>query len=134
MNIKQMTSSRPFLLRALNEWILSNELTPHIVVDAAQKDVIVPREFVESGKIVLNISPLAISSLSINNDFMCFSARFSGKAMDVIVPISAVMAIYAKENGQGMVFTDQEVNAKQSQSQEKSKARASERPTLKLVQ
>jgi len=129
-----MTSSRPYLLRALNEWILSNELTPHIVVDAAQNDVIVPQEFVESGKIVLNISPLAISGLNINDDFMCFSARFSGKAMDVIVPIKAVMAVYAKENGQGMVFTDQEVSGKQSQVHEKSKSKASERPVLKLVQ
>lgn len=100
-----MTSSRPYLLRALNEWIQDNDMTPHIVVDASQNDVIVPNEFISSGKIVLNISASAVHALSLENDYMCFSARFSGRAMDVIVPISAIMAIYAKENGQGMVFS-----------------------------
>lgn len=100
-----MTSSRPYLLRALNTWIQDNDMTPHIVVDASQDDVIVPNEFISSGKIVLNISASAVHALSLENDYMCFSARFSGRAMDVIVPISAIMAIYAKENGQGMVFS-----------------------------
>ena len=88
--IKEMTSSRPYLLRSLNEWILENNMTPHIVVDALKNDVIVPTEFISSGKIVLNVSPGAVHGLAIDNDFMSFSARFSGKAMDVIVPISAI--------------------------------------------
>ncbi len=102
-----MTSSRPYLIRALNEWICDNNMTTHIVVDAGVADVVVPREFVEAGKIVLNISPVAVQGLAINNQFIRFSARFSGKAMDVFIPVNAVMAIYAKENGQGMVFTDE---------------------------
>ena len=101
-----MSSSRPYLLRALNDWIIDNGMTTHVVVDANAKDVQVPREFVEAGKIVLNISPAAVQHLVLDNHFLSFSARFSGKAMDIFVPINAVMAIYAKENGQGMVFTD----------------------------
>ena len=102
-----MSSSRPYLLRALNDWINDNGMTTHVVVDANARDVQVPREFVESGKIVLNISPVAVQGLILENEFLSFSARFSGKAMDIYVPISAVMAIYAKENGQGMVFTEE---------------------------
>ena len=134
--IKEMTSSRPYLLRSLNEWILENNMTPHIVVDAAKKDVIVPTEFVTSGKIVLNVSPGAVHGLTIDNDFICFSARFSGKAMDVIVPINAIMAIYAKENGQGMVFTDEVSNAAQQSnvSSNNQKEKTFERPSLTLVQ
>lgn len=140
-----MTSSRSYLLRALNEWIHDNGMTPHIVVDALQKDVIVPTEFVSSGKIVLNMSATAIHGLIIDSDFMSFSARFSGKAMDVIVPISAIMAIYAKENGQGMVFTDEgghaatdtastETSTSKQAKSAVSKSKTAERPSLKLVQ
>lgn len=131
--MKKMTSSRPYLLRSLNEWIYDNDMTPHIVVDALQKDVIVPTEFVSSGKIVLNVSANAVHSLTIDNDFMSFSARFSGKAMDVIVPIHAILAIYAKENGQGMVFTEENDQAEQSSALEDSKEKQFERPFLKLV-
>lgn len=131
--ITTMSSSRPYLLRSLNEWILDNDMTPHIVVDASQKDVIVPTEFVSSGKIVLNVSPNAVHGLAIDNDFMCFSARFSGKAMDIIVPINAILAIYAKENGQGMVFAD-EFSSAEHQSGIAQKEKINERPSLKLVQ
>ena len=105
-----MNSSRPYLVRALNEWICDNDMTTHIVVNADSSDVVVPREFVEAGKIVLNISPVAVQQLSIKNDYISFSARFSGKAMDVFIPVGAVLAIYAKENGQGMVFSDEPDN------------------------
>lgn len=104
---QEMTSSRPYLVRALSDWINDNGMTAHVVVDANVDEVVVPRQFVESGKIVLNISPVAVEGLSIENDFISFSARFSGKAMDVFIPVNAVMAIYAKENGQGMVFTEE---------------------------
>jgi len=104
---QDMSSSRPYLVRALNDWINDNSMTTHVVVDANIDQVVVPREFVEAGKIVLNISPTAIQGLSIENDFISFSARFSGKSMDVFIPVNAVLAIYAKENGQGMVFTDE---------------------------
>jgi stringent starvation protein B len=104
---QEMSSSRPYLVRALSDWINDNGMTAHVVVDANVDQVVVPRQFVESGKIVLNISPVAVEGLTIENDFISFSARFSGKAMDVFIPVNAVMAIYAKENGQGMVFTEE---------------------------
>ncbi len=99
-----MTPSRPYLVRALNEWILDNEMTPYLVVDAGIQGVQVPQEFVTDGQIVLNICPSAVVDLSIDNDAVEFSARFGGVPMQVYVPFSAIMAIYAKENGQGMVF------------------------------
>ncbi|AZZ90482.1 MULTISPECIES: ClpXP protease specificity-enhancing factor [unclassified Hahella] len=99
-----MTPSRPYLLRALNEWILDNHLTPYVVVDASLQGVDVPRDFVSNGQIVLNISPQAVRGLNIGNDYLEFSARFGGVPRQVSVPIMAVLAIYAKENGQGMVF------------------------------
>ncbi len=99
-----MTPSRPYLLRSLNEWILDNQLTPYVVIDASLPAVDVPRDFVSNGQIVLNISPSAVRGLAISNEYLEFSARFGGVPRQVIVPIVAVLAIYAKENGQGMVF------------------------------
>ncbi len=99
-----MAPSRPYLLRALNQWICDNSLTPYVVVDAGVSGVEVPSDYVSNGQIVLNISASAVKALSISNDAVEFSARFGGVPMQVYVPIRAVMAIYAKENGQGMVF------------------------------
>ena len=92
------------MVRALNEWILDNELTPYVVVDASMSEVEVPGDFVSNGQIVLNISPNAVKNLSVGNDYLEFNARFGGVPQQVIVPILAILAIYAKENGQGMVF------------------------------
>jgi len=131
-----MTSSRPYLLRALNEWILDNGLTPHIVVDASQDQVVVPTEYVESGKIVLNISPSAVNGFSVSNEFLAFSARFSGKSMEIFVPVSAVLALYAKENGQGMVFNEEKSNMRSKSLNTEPTIREkkqAERPRLKLV-
>jgi len=102
--VSTMTSSRPYLIRALNQWILDNGTTPHIVVDAGVQGVEVPTDYVSNGQIVLNISSSAVQNLAVDNDALSFSARFGGVPMQVWVPIRAVMAIYAKENGQGMVF------------------------------
>lgn len=99
-----MTSSRPYLLRALHEWVLENGFTPYVVVDASLPGVNVPKDFVNNGQIVLNISPGAVRGLHIGNEFLEFNARFGGVPMQVMVPIVAVLAVYAKENGQGMVF------------------------------
>lgn len=99
-----MRSSRPYLVRALSDWILDNNATPHVVVDAGMPGVHVPSDFVANGQIVLNISPSAVSGLSLENEALQFSARFGGVPMQVYVPMSAVLAIYARENGQGMVF------------------------------
>ena len=102
-----MNSSRPYLIRALYEWIVDNQLTPHMLVDAMQDDVIVPTQYVEDGRIVLNISTHATNGLQMTNEAVSFNARFSGKDVSVYAPISAVMAIYARENGQGMMFADE---------------------------
>jgi len=100
----QMTSSRPYLIRAIHQWISDNELTPYILVNAENPEATVPQQFIEDGKIILNISPQAVDELQIDNDWLMFSARFSGKAMAISVPVNAILAIYAKENGQGMVL------------------------------
>lgn len=99
-----MTSSRPYLLRALYEWILDNDCTPYVVVNAWLDDVMVPQEYVKDGQIVLNISPVAVQGLVMTNEAVEFNGRFGGIPTPVCVPVTAVMGIYARENGQGMVF------------------------------
>jgi len=99
-----MTSSRPYLIRALYDWIVDNAYTPHLIVDAEQPGVAVPRSYVRDGKIVLNVAPRAVSDLVLGNDAIAFSARFGGTPMAVSIPVAAVEGIYARENGQGMVF------------------------------
>lgn len=102
----QVTPSQPYLLRAIYEWIVDNSLTPYILVDASNDDVHVPQEYIENGKIVLNIAPRAVSNLDLGNTEVLFDARFSGQHMQVNFPVGSVLAIYAKENGQGMVFNE----------------------------
>jgi stringent starvation protein B len=97
---------RPYLLRALHEWITDSGDTPHIVVDAADAAVIVPRQYVKDGKIVLNVSMSATQFLNLGNDFVSFEARFGGASFSVQVPIKAVLGIYARETGQGMIFPE----------------------------
>ena len=99
-----MTSSRSYIARALYEWILDNDCTPYILVDAMCRGVEVPREFVRDGQIVLNISPAAVRALVIDNEIITFDGRFGGEALTITVPVDALMAIYARENGQGMIF------------------------------
>lgn len=101
-----MSSSQPYLIRAIYEWILDNQLTPYLLVDAENDYAMIPREYVENGKIILNISPTAVNDLNLSNDYIMFNARFNGKAMEVSIPTVAVLAIYARENGQGMMFDD----------------------------
>lgn len=100
----KMTSSRPYLLRAMYDWIVDNGLTPYLLVDAMQEDVSVPTEHVKDGQIVLNISPSAVLNLLMNDEAVSFNARFSGIAMDIYAPTSALLGVYARENGQGMLF------------------------------
>lgn len=101
---ERMTPSRPYLMRALNEWILDNDCTPYVLVDAGLPGVQVPKDYVNNGQIVLNISPSAVRDLVMNQEGLSFNARFGGVPMDIYVPLVAILAIYAKENGQGMVF------------------------------
>ena len=99
-----MTSNRPYLMRAIYEWILDNDMTPHVLIDADLPDVEVPRQYVEEGRIVLNVSPGAVQQFAIDNECLGFSARFGGKAFAIYAPINAVRAIYAAENSEGMMF------------------------------
>jgi stringent starvation protein B len=103
-----MNSLKPYLIRAIYDWILDNSFTPFMLVDAAIDGTLVPEAFVEEGRIVLNLRPEAIKSLDLGNDFVSFNTRFSGKPMQVHVPIQAVLALYAQENGRGMVFDQEE--------------------------
>ncbi|MEP6908593.1 MAG: ClpXP protease specificity-enhancing factor [Pseudoxanthomonas sp.] len=102
----RMTSHRPYLLRALSQWIADNDMTPHLLVDATVPGVQVPPSVVKEGKVVLNIAERAVVRLQIDNSSVSFSARFGGVSYPVMVPISAVLAIYARETGQGMALPD----------------------------
>lgn len=99
-----MNSSRPYLVRALYEWIVDNDCTPHILVNAEYPAVQVPQGFASDGQIVLNISPNAVRGLQMENDAVSFEGRFGGVAHSLYVPTAAILGIYARENGQGMVF------------------------------
>ena len=103
MNAPDSSSTRPYLIRALYEWCTDNGLTPYVAV-SVDETVQVPREYVKNHEIVLNISLDATSSLKLGNDFIEFRARFAGSAREIMVPITHVIAIYARENGQGMAF------------------------------
>ena len=103
-----MTPNRPYLLRAFFDWIVDNDCTPHLVVDAQYPAVQVPTQFVQDGQIVLNISPSAVTGFSLDMEQLSFNARFGGQPMQVYVPLGAVLAIYARENGEGTVFTADE--------------------------
>lgn len=102
----RMTSHRPYLLRALNQWIADNGMTPHLLVDATVEGVQVPPQAVHEGKVVLNIADRAVTRLSIDNDWIGFTARFGGVSQPVLVPMAAVLAIYARETGQGMALPE----------------------------
>ena len=104
MEMSQLSPRRPYLLRAFYEWLLDNELTPHLVVDINLPYVQVPLEYARDGQIVLNIAPRAVGNLELTNEAVRFSARFGGIPRQVYVPMAAVMAIYARENGAGTMF------------------------------
>ena len=99
-----MSSSVPYLLRGIHEWILDNGCTPYLILDASVEGTAVPKEYIEEGQIVLNISPTAIRNLDINDEFLSFSGRFQGTAREIYAPIDAVLGIVARENGEGMWF------------------------------
>lgn len=105
-----MTPNMPYLLRAFYEWIVDNDLTPHLVVDANVEGTVVPMEHVKDGQIILNISSSACQHLQIGNVDVTFEARFSGAARHLIVPCNAIQAIYARENGAGTMFTHEEID------------------------
>ncbi len=102
-----MTPNRPYLIRALYDWLVDNGMTPHLLVDANSEGVVVPTQFVQEGRIVLNISPTAVQRLNLGNDLISFSARFEGAPWQVSFPPHAVVGIYARENGRGMLFPEE---------------------------
>jgi stringent starvation protein B len=103
------TSKRPYLLRAMHDWMSDNGETPHVIVDSERPGVEVPRAYVKDGKVVLNLSASATQRLVLGNDWIEFDARFAGVVHHVRIPISSVMGIYARETGEGMVFSDQDL-------------------------
>jgi stringent starvation protein B len=125
-----MNSNRPYLIRALNEWIIDNDMTPHLLIDADFPGTSVPQDFIQDGKIVLNISPGAVSDLNIDNEMVSFSARFSGKSTNIYLPIGAVTAIYSRENGHGMIFPEENND---NLEQEVSSVVERKKPDLKLI-
>ena len=135
-----MKPRRPYLLRALHEWISDSGETQHIVVDAGAEGVTVPRQYVKDGKIVLNVSFSATQMLKLGNDFVSFEARFSGVGFAVQVPVRAILGIYARETGQGMIFPEGDADpdptdgppAKPAAGKEASSAKP-KRPKLQVV-
>ena len=133
-----MNSSRPYLIRALYEWIVDNDCTPHLLVNAEYTGVQVPAGFASDGQIVLNVSPSAVRQLHMDNEAVSFEGRFGGVAHSLYVPAVAVLAIYARENGQGMVF-DLEAPAADNEEPDDQgppddePPRPSGRPSLKVV-
>lgn len=137
-----MNSSRPYLLRAIYQWIVDNDCTPYLLVNAAAPGVSVPAEYVENDKIILNIGPMAAQNLVMEDTEVTFDARFGGRPMAVVAPVSAVLAIYARENGQGMLFTDEpdgETEAPEADGQDENAeaepepGSAARRPNLRVI-
>ena len=125
-----MTPIKPYLIRSIYEWIIDNQLTPHLLVDAENSNSVLPESYIEDGKIVLNMRPEAIQNLTLGNEEIQFNARFSGNPMHIVAPTSAVLAIYAKENGKGMVFDPEEHNDDGPPTPTKNKH---EKPQLRVV-
>lgn len=132
----QFTSNRSYLLNAIYDWIVDNGGTPHVVIFADNPEVIVPQQYVDNGKIVLNISPTASQELLIDTDGMSFSARFGGKPFSIYSPIGAVIALYASENNEGISFDPEDDlpgGSPPPKSTKKTKKKPAKRPTLKVV-
>jgi len=129
-----MTSQKPYLIRAIYEWLVDNGQSPYLLVNTSIDGVQVPREFIQDNKIVLNIDPGAVRNFHSDNDWISFSARFSGKPMELFIPINAVQSIYSKENNQGMLFPEDELTPEPPPTPPSSKAAIQKKnPGLKLV-
>lgn len=106
-----MTPNKPYLIRALYEWLVDNDATPYIMVDTTQSGVDIPAGIAKDGKVVLNVAHRAVQGLQIDNEYIAFTARFSGVSQNLYIPIQAVMAIYSMEDGEGMMFADSTENS-----------------------
>lgn len=128
-------SRRPYLIRAIYQWTLDNGYTPYLLVAADQPGVTVPMPFVKDNRIALDIGGMAVRELNIENDPIFFSARFGGRPYDIVVPSAAVLAIYARENGEGIVFGEPEVGEPSTEAPEPppEAPKPSGRPKLRIV-
>ncbi len=125
-----MKTLRPYLIRAVYEWLVDNEQTPYLLVDANYQGVVVPESSVSDGKVILNVGPAAVQGLLLGNDVVEFSARFGGSPMTIIVPIASALALYSKETGKGMVFEEEAPGDEPPPEEKPSKA---EKPALRVV-
>lgn len=132
-----LTPTRPYLARAIYEWICDNNLTPYLLVDATAANTSVPTEHVQDGQIVLNIVPHAVHALHMSNDAISFSARFGGVSRDIYVPFAALLGIYARENGQGLFFDPSEyadIQTEQDQVESQTEQeQAKKKPSLRIL-
>ena len=134
-----LSPTRPYLARAIYEWICDNNLTPYLLVDATQPNTRVPEQFIQDDQIVLNIVPHAVHQLHMSNDAITFSARFGGVSRDIYVPLYAVLGIYARENGQGLFFDPNEYENIQVQQDdlksepEQNEEQPKKKPSLRLL-
>ena len=129
----RLTPSKPYVVRAIYDWIVENNCTPHLLIDATADGVIVPEDYVSEGQIVLNTSPSAVISLHLGNDAVSFSGRFGGVPLDVYLPLDSILGIYARENGQGMIFDDDELGNPTPPEPDPIDPNSVRRPSLKLV-
>ncbi len=129
-----MTSNKPYLIRALYEWLVDNDATPYIMVDATAPGVDIPPGIDKDGQVVLNIAARAVQGLEMTHTHIAFSARFNGASQSLYIPIPSVLAIYSMEDGEGMMFAD-DTSAQQEPGQDKKKAgkKTSAKPGLKIV-
>ena len=130
----RVTPSKPYVVRAIYDWIVDNNCTPHVLIDAASDGVVVPEDYVTEGQIVLNISPTAVVDLHLGNDAVSFSGRFGGVPLDVFLPLDSILGIYAREDGQGRIVDDDEVGDPTPPPEpDPITPGSSRRPSLKLV-
>lgn len=134
-----LSATRPYMARAIYEWICDNNMTPYLLVDATRPNTMVPEQFIKDGQIVLNIVPHAVHTLNMDNEAISFSARFGGVSRDVYVPMAAVLGVYARENGQGLFFDPSEYehiqndpNALKSSTEEQTET-PKKKPSLRLL-
>lgn len=128
-----MTNTKPYLIRAIREWACDNSFTPQILVDATMEGVHVPTSHVKDGQIVLNISDQAVEAPELGNDHLSFSARFNGNPFRVDIPVESVLAIYARENGQGIFFREPGSPPEPTPKDVEPTEKPATRPHLKLV-
>ena len=137
----QLIPTRPYLIRAIREWAMDNGLTPQLLVDASVDGIVIPEGHVRDGKIVLNVHSQAVKALELGNEFITFSARFGGTSHAINLPIQSVLAVFARENGQGIFFQEEETQHQMEQSAGDSeesppndRSSGPRRPYLRLVE